>query len=48
MLLSAGRAERKLLALIAIAYLSLFIVAGAIWGSRADRIDGQRAEALPF
>ncbi len=46
MLLSAGRAERKLLALIAIAYLSLFIVAGAIWGSRADVLDGQRADTL--
>ncbi|OEC33879.1 diguanylate cyclase (GGDEF) domain-containing protein [Pseudomonas cuatrocienegasensis] len=32
--------------MIAIAYLSLFVVAGAIWGSRVDRLDGQRAEAL--
>lgn len=46
MLLSAGRVERKLLALLAIAYLSLFVIAGAIWGSRAYLLDGQRVEVL--
>ena len=46
MLLSAGRVERKLLALLAVAYLSLFVIAGAIWGSRAYLLDGQRAEVL--
>lgn len=46
MLLSAGRVERKLLALLAIAYLSLFVIVGAIWGSRAYLLDGQRVEVL--
>lgn len=46
MLLSAGRVERKLLALLAVAYLSLFVIVGAIWGSRAHLIDGQRVEVL--
>tara|TARA_R100001244_G_scaffold60136_3_gene50477 strand:+ start:2277 stop:3617 length:1341 start_codon:yes stop_codon:yes gene_type:complete len=46
MLPFAGRIERKLFALLAIVYLSLFVVVGAIWGSRADIADGQNLESL--
>ncbi|MFZ3153875.1 diguanylate cyclase domain-containing protein [Pseudomonas sp.] len=46
MLPFAGRIERKLFALLAIAYLSLFVVVGAIWGIRADIVDGRNLESL--
>ncbi|ERI52543.1 hypothetical protein N878_18620 [Pseudomonas sp. EGD-AK9] len=43
---TAGRIERKLFALLALLYLSLMLVAGAIWGSRVNLAGGEAVENL--
>lgn len=43
---SVGRVERKLLALVALFYLSLMLLIGAIWGSQASLSSGRDVQEL--
>ncbi|WP_159973291.1 diguanylate cyclase domain-containing protein [Pseudomonas sp. 8Z] len=43
---SVGRIERKLVALVALFYLSLMLLVGAIWGSQASLASGQVVQEL--
>ncbi len=43
---SVGRVERKLLALVALFYLSLMLLVGAIWGSQASLSSGRDVQEL--
>nr|WP_175488635.1 diguanylate cyclase [Pseudomonas sp. NFPP33] len=43
---SVGRVERKLLALVALFYLSLMLLIGAIWGSQASLSSGRDVQDL--
>lgn len=46
MLDSIGRVERKLFALVALFYLSLMLLIGAIWGSQASLSSGHHVQEL--
>ncbi|AVO54762.1 diguanylate cyclase domain-containing protein [Ectopseudomonas mendocina] len=46
MLKTIGRVERKLLALVALFYLSLMLLVGAIWGSQVSLSSGQSVQDL--
>lgn len=46
MLKAVGRIERKLLALVALFYLCLMLLVGAIWGSQASLSSGQSVQDL--
>lgn len=43
---SVGRVKRKLLALVALFYLSLMLLIGAIWGSQASLSSGRDVQDL--
>lgn len=43
---SLGRVERKLLALVALVYLSLMLLVGAIWGSQTSLSSGKSVQDL--
>ena len=43
---AVGRVERKLLALVALFYLSLMLLIGAIWGSQASLSSGRDVQEL--